>query len=306
MLEAPRDRPWFAFVNLMECHAPYLPPRPWNDLGPLGRARATIDARRYQSHAAVVDACLGHGDVPTSSLERMRHLYGRSIAMMDAWLGRVCDHLGGAGGLADTLVLVTSDHGENLGECGRLGHTLSVDERLLRVPLVAAGAALDEAGIDEVNTVADIPRLIASAVGLHRHPWSRPACPDGVVLAQNDGYSAINPAFAEIFAREWHLDAEAIERLDRPLAAAIGGRFKLVREVVDGRDADRLYDLDTDPLEQVDVRLHHLPETARLAAALDAADTERPTFAQTVNAPDPAVADSDPALVERLRLLGYL
>ena len=301
--EAPPDRPWFAFVNLMECHAPYLPPRPWNDLGVMGRARAVRDVRHHESHAAVVDACLGRRSVPAASIARMRHLYDRSVTMMDAWVGRVTDHLDASGMLDDTLVIVTSDHGENFGECGRVGHTLSVDERLLRVPLVAAGASLDGDAATHITSIADVPRLIATACGLRRHPWTRRACPDGIAIAQNDGYSAINPAFAELFAREWHLDAEGIERLDRPLTAAIDGRFKLVREQLEGRYAERLHDLDADPLEQVDVRLRHPDAAARLATALDAADAERSTRIPVSSA---GSTTTDPTMVERLRLLGYL
>lgn len=301
--EAPEDRPWFAFVNLMECHSPYLPPRPWNDLGPLGRALAARDVRRYQSHRAVVDACRGRLDVPERSVRRMRHLYQCAVSMMDGWLGRVGDHLASHSLWDDTLVVVTSDHGENLGECGRLGHALSVDERLLRVPLVVAGAGLD-AVPDDVRSIADVPRLVAGAAGLSRHPWSEPACPDGVAIAQNDGYRAVNPAFADVFAREWQLDAEAVEQLDRPRLAAIDSRFKLVREEVAGRPVDRLHDLEADPLEALDVRLRHPEEAARLVAALERADADRPAVLPAAAAAS-GVGD-DPAMVERLRLLGYL
>lgn len=301
---APADRPWFAFVNLMECHAPYLPPAPWNDLGPVQRMLAASDVRRHQSHAAVVDACLGRHTTPPRSLDRMRHLYGRSISMMDAWIGRFCDHLDTTGRLDDTLMVVTSDHGENLGECGMLGHTLSLDERLLRVPLVASGAGLDGSALgNDTISIADIPRLIATAAGLDRHPWARRACPDGVAVAQNDGYSAIHPAFATLFAQEWHLDETGIERLDLPLSAAVAHPFKLVRAVVDGRNEDRLYDLEADPLEEVDARLWNPDATERLEAALEAADAQR----RIVNsASAPMQQTHDPALVGRLRLLGYL
>lgn len=301
--EAPTDRPWFAFVNLMECHSPYLPPRPWNDLGPVDRVLAARDVRRYQSHGAVVAACRGQLAVPAGSRRRMRHLYGRAVSMMDGWLGRVGDHLSAHGMWDDTLVVVTSDHGENLGECGRLGHALSVDERLLRVPLLLAGAGLD-AVPDDVCSIADVPRLLAVALGIERHPWREPACPDGIAIAQNDGYRAVNPAFADVFAREWQLDADAVELLDRPRLAAVDGRFKLVREEVGDHVVDRLHDLAADPLETLDVRLRHPEEATRLAAALAAADDDRPTVLAAPAAG--SAAGHDPAVVERLRLLGYL
>ncbi|HYU58029.1 MAG TPA: sulfatase-like hydrolase/transferase, partial [Actinomycetota bacterium] len=47
-------KPFFAFVNLMETHRPYYPPRPWNDLGPAARWQAVGDVFRWQGHIEVV------------------------------------------------------------------------------------------------------------------------------------------------------------------------------------------------------------------------------------------------------------
>lgn len=299
--EAPSDRPWFAFVNLMECHSPYLPPRPWNDLGLVDRLRAVDDVRRYQSHSAVVGAATGGTVVPPSSLHRMRHLYGSAISMMDAWVGRVVERLSDRGALDDTVVVVTSDHGENLGEEGLLGHTLSVDERLLRVPMVAAGAGVD---LDGVVSIADVPRVIAESVGLDRHPWSRPASPEGFAVAQNDGYRAVHPAFGDMFQREWKLSAEAVEQLDRPMRAAIGSRYKLVRT----GPAQRLHDLVEDPFERVDVAAEHPDELTRLAEVLDRTDADLRFVSPSAGAAAPAASGHDAPgdLVDRLRLLGYV
>src|SRR5215210_3937390 len=71
--ELPRDRPFFWFVNLVECHSPYLPPKPYNDLGALDRLRAADEARRHLSLEAIWRSCLMDFDVPSEALERMRH-----------------------------------------------------------------------------------------------------------------------------------------------------------------------------------------------------------------------------------------
>ena len=57
----------------------------------------------------------------------MRHLYGRSVAYADDWLGRLLETLDGRGLLDETLVIATSDHGENLGENRLFGHAFSLD-----------------------------------------------------------------------------------------------------------------------------------------------------------------------------------
>jgi len=58
---------------------------------------------------------------------------------MDDWLANILESLDARGILDDTLVIVTSDHGENFGEGGLIGHGFSLDERLVHVPFVASG-----------------------------------------------------------------------------------------------------------------------------------------------------------------------
>src|SRR5437016_1832691 len=109
-----------------ECHSPYLPPRPYGDLSLLERLRAADDARRYYKLESIWRSCVGGFDMPDDALDRMRRLYRASIRYMDDWLARLLERLGAAGALDDTLVVVTSDHGENLGEGGLVAHGLSL------------------------------------------------------------------------------------------------------------------------------------------------------------------------------------
>src|SRR3712207_7990899 len=57
---------------------------------------------------------------------------------MDDWLGRVLEALDAKGALDDTLVILTSDHGENFGEGELICHAYSLDDRLIHVPFIAA------------------------------------------------------------------------------------------------------------------------------------------------------------------------
>ena len=60
----PGEGPDFWFVNLIECHSPYLPPKPWNDLGPLDRMRAAEEARRHLTMIEIWRVCVSEFDVP--------------------------------------------------------------------------------------------------------------------------------------------------------------------------------------------------------------------------------------------------
>jgi arylsulfatase A-like enzyme len=91
--------PWFAWVHLYDPHDPYTPPEPY---------RSRYAAEPYDGEIAYADAALG------------------------AFVAR----LRSAGALANTLIVITSDHGESLGEHGERTHGLFAYDVTLRVPLV--------------------------------------------------------------------------------------------------------------------------------------------------------------------------
>lgn len=298
-------RPFFWFVNLVECHSPYLPPRPYNDLSFLGRLRASEEARRYLTFTGILRTSAGAAPIPDPVLGRMRHLYARAVRSMDDWLARVLDDLERAGVLEDTVVLVTSDHGENLGEGELIGHALSLDDRLIRIPFVSSHPL----GLDDghVLSLTELPRLVAALTDLDGHPWGDAGPAQEVAVAQLDPMGGgVAPQLLQWIA-EWDLDEEGRSRLTLPATAAIDGRWKLVRR----GDEERLFDLDRDPLE-----LHPLDGVSdhrRLRTAVDAAVESRPVEGWTATSPGatPSPApDASPEELERLRrqmeVLGYL
>jgi arylsulfatase A-like enzyme len=295
-----RDKPFFWFVNLMECHSPYLPPRPFNDLGPIARVRAAREADRYLTVDAMHRYCERKLEIPAEAIERMRHLYARAVTMMDRLVGRLVEALDRAGLLDETLVIVTSDHGENLGENHLISHVLSLDDRLLRVPLISAGP-LPLAGDGLVSLVA-LPSLIAGAIGLDDHPWTDDALAEGAAVAQASTemlvpVTEIGPALG--------ISEDTIQTFARTMTCATDGRLKVVRDAA----GDRIYDLAADPLEATPVAEETLGDrsasVAPLRLAIDRAleaSSERP---QALDAAplDPAEAA---ALEERMRQLGYM
>ena len=291
-------QPTFWFVNLVECHSPYLPPRPYGRAGALARARAADEARRHLTLEGVWRACLSDFDVPDGALERMRALYAGSVSYLDDWLAGVLEALDRRGALDETLVLVTSDHGENFGEGGLLGHGWSLDDRLCRVPFVAAGPGAAEL---DVRSLVGVAGALAGTAGLEEHPWNEDG-PD-VAVAQFDppGHGRDDPRLHEA-ADRWGLGEAARERMFAPLTSATDGRRKLVRRGT----RDELYDLAADPLEQrpLDPAAH---DVASLRAALDHPATQLvagPVGEAT--APPAADADEIARLEEQMKLLGYM
>jgi arylsulfatase A-like enzyme len=293
------EAPFFWFVNLLECHSPYLPPKPYNDLGPLKRLRAAEEAREYLTFQAFWLSGLGLLDVPEEALERMRHLYARSIVALDDWLARLLANLDRHGLLDETIVIVTSDHGENFAECGGMrGHGFSLDNRLVRVPFVVAGPGVSDA--PPVFSCADLPALIASWAGIEEHPWE-PYRRRDVAVSQYQAQGRIGDQKVDENIARWNLDDEAIARLTCDMATATNGRLKLRRR----GGIESLYDLETDPLEAApQIPSGSEPGLDALRAALDDAEAAR-----AVSQPDVVAQESsgeDAELEAQMKLLGYL
>ncbi len=303
------DQPFFWFVNLVECHSPYLPPRPYNDLSAAQRVRAGESARRHLNLAGIWKSSAGGFDVPDPAIDQMRHLYARSIRSMDDWLGRVLTGLDERRLLDDTIVVITSDHGENLGEGNRMGHVFWLDDRLIRVPLVVAGPR--STTIPDSLSLADLPRWLADAIGLTDHPWDAPVgVRDGIAVSQSDALVGLDDARIEQNLDHWKMEGEAARfarwRLTTSSTAATDGRLKIVRE----GSEDWLYDLEADPLEATPALLTGIdpasPDSGRLKGLRAAVDRAAPTGDEARAWSGPDLPDDRADIEDRMRFLGYL
>jgi arylsulfatase A-like enzyme len=298
------ERPFMCFVNLIECHSPYLPPRPYAVGSALERVRVSNDSRKYLNLESIWTACIGGTEIPEAVLARFRRQYAASIRYMDDWIARLLEALDRSGKLDDTVIVVTSDHGENFGEAGLVSHAVSLDNRLLHVPFVVAGPG---AGRHELSSLAGLPRFLAESAGIADHPWPEDQLPAGVGVAQLDPVLAHDdPVARETVLDRWGLGEEALTRFTTPLTCAIAGRRKLLRR----GDEELWIDLDADPLELDPKPLSSVApaeadSVARLRSALahPAVTASRPFKGGEMEA---ASDDELRQLEEQMELLGYL
>ncbi|MEY2417507.1 MAG: hypothetical protein QOG90_187 [Actinomycetota bacterium] len=298
--------PFFLFVNLIECHSPYLPPKPFNPLGPVDRWRSAAEASKYLNVESIWRCSLGGFDVPDDAIARMRELHAASASQLDAWLARLLSALDRHGLVDETQIVLTSDHGENLGDGRLLGHAFSLDNRLIRVPLVTAGPA--SLPTDGVMSLTRLPRFIAESAGIDDHPFDD-GLPDGVAVAQLDAPGDGDHARCVAVTSGWGLGPDAATRMGTSVVCATDGRFKLLRPQGTGARAaglpeELLIDVDADPLEVAPTTPTAVDDAtlAKLRRALDiAAESERPKTPVPSSAPA-----EDEALAEQLRHLGYL
>jgi arylsulfatase A-like enzyme len=303
-IDAWNGQPTFWFVNLTECHSPYLPPRPWNDLPALERARAALDLQRHLSFISICLYACGAHQISAESFARLQHLYNRAVSYMDDWLGRVLEALRNRGILDGTLVILTSDHGENFGEQGLIAHGFSLDQRLTNVPLVMAGPGAPPE--DRVITLAELPRIITAAAGITDAPYLADELPAGIAVSQYDPMGTLEHEKMQEFMRDHHLTEAEVEPMTAFLSSASDGRHKLVVR----NDEEFVHDLAADPEERVKLAVDPSdPQVAALRAALRHPATGGPEEQAPVKAAsdgaEPSQEDVE-AIERQMRLLGYM
>jgi len=323
--------PYFIFLHGYDCHRPYLHAGPWHHafgadydgsvdalmsggrsaeqvydgvfypdfpiehfthevgdpiVDPGGYLRIADWARRSDEGVPLSEADIAH----------LRDHYDGGALAADLQVGRFLEALDARGLLENTLVIATSDHGEDLHDHGFFNHRAVLRDSTTRVPLVLWGAPVPEsargtsrAGL--AQAVDLVPTLLAAAGA---------QAPAGL-----PGRDLLSDAEApSVIFQEGILDQ----------FAARGGRWRLVLRGVplafEGFDAAlalapmtpewfALYDLESDPLERENALAGHLEEAEALRAAMIAWRAGRDRSDQRGAPPE------DPALRELLRSRGY-
>ncbi|HTL04981.1 MAG TPA: sulfatase, partial [Gemmatimonadales bacterium] len=122
----PAGHPFFVFVNYWDAHAPYVPSPPF-DTAFTGSRVGWKDRNAFLLFSTPVTA---------SEAAAERTVYDQAIASQDHAIGQLLARLQEQGLLDNTLLVVTSDHGEEFGEHGLLDHGTSLNPAVLWVPLV--------------------------------------------------------------------------------------------------------------------------------------------------------------------------
>jgi arylsulfatase A-like enzyme len=162
--QRPRNRPFFAFLNYNDAHSPYEVP----DLSTPGfglRPTSYRDRLVLQQWLGLDKSRLSYHDVQLAN-----DVYDDSIAYLDRRLGAVLSALERRGVLENTLVIVTSDHGEHLGDHLLFFHGCSLYRQLIQVPLVIVDPARVPQGhvIAEPVSLRDVPATAVDLLGLEQ------------------------------------------------------------------------------------------------------------------------------------------
>jgi len=264
-------RPFFLLANYLEPHLEYRPPRRLAE-------EFLPDDVDYETAMEVPqqpwEYLAGNVTLGDRDLEVLRGLYRAEIAHVDEQLAAIRDALVAAGEWEDTILVVTADHGENIGDHGMMDHQYCLYDTLVHVPLVIHGGAFTGGDdLTDLVSLADLAPTLLDVAGIDA-PEARSTFqgrsfhPDADAPAREfvvGEYTAPMPSMA---ALERHVDdlPESVYTFDRSLRAIRTEEYKLVR----GSDGSRrLYDLRTDPGETRDVTADEPETVARLERRLD-------------------------------------
>jgi arylsulfatase A-like enzyme len=242
------EKPYFAFINYMEAHLPCTPAAPYLERM-AGGPESARETGNGISWADLWCYTFGQKELSEARLARGRLKYAACVAELDALFEDLLSSLEKAGCLENTVVILTADHGEHLGEHHLLDHQYSLYEPLIRVPLLACGPGLLEPGREaRPVTNCDIFPTLLEVAGIN--------CPEEI---GDKAKSLLHPEEERIrvaelpaFPTHWFsLVSKKYAGFDprpfaRTLRAAYKGKFKLIASS-DGRH--ELYDLSADPDE---------------------------------------------------------
>ncbi len=130
--ERDNNSPFFAYIHYQEPHSIYFPPRPYRKRFFDGSWVEESQYRKFDH----IGYFAGRVRFTKQELDHYQQLYDGEIAYLDWRLGRLFDRLRQQNLLDRTVVMVTADHGESMGENGFLWHALCLYDPLIRVPLI--------------------------------------------------------------------------------------------------------------------------------------------------------------------------
>ena len=268
-----------AWLHYMEPHDPYTPPRDLRPTPPPGVRPAIAEgwvgdlARRMGKRDAT--------PLSPVEVEYLKRLYDAEITAWDRALASLLASLEELGVRESTVLVVTSDHGEEFLEHGRLTHATQLYDETLRVPLVIAGPGITAGRVVEPAQGIDLFPTVARLLGI--------ASPAN--LPGQDLLGTLEPR--EVVSET----ASALTPDGSPtdLSSLRTPRWKLIEAPrISHRE---LYDLERDPGEHAD-RWGTVPDGEALRARLDRFRASAP--------PPPRADRNDSGLDEKLRTLGYV
>ena len=292
----------FLYIHSDQTHYPYMPPLKFRKL--------FCDRSRDQLFAVNQDREKYVGGITPMGEEDfavLRSLYEAELAFFDHCLGNFIKWMHKNNMMDNVLLVVTADHGENLGEHGLIGHGLCLYDTVTKVPLVVFDNSIKKSGVVRTQVqLNDLFPTILNAAGIPHEEIpddidgsdlagiNEMEYHDRVVIAEHsmqsikifqDKVPGISPDFEKNFRRRLHMI-----------------RFQDHKFIWSSNGSHEFYDLNNDPQELINI----------YDSERDKADQYEKMLFEKVNEFDGAeqsrdeLQDTDEEITKRLRELGYM
>lgn len=224
------EEPFFGFINLNSAHSPYDPPEPfksqleedfesWDEVD-IDTAKDLADDGGYRFMMNELDAT-------EEEWELVKRWYDGEISYIDNLLGELLEYLKKENLYEDTLIFVTSDHGEHFGEHGLAYHQFSLRNELLEVPLILKGTSTENpSNTSGLVSLVDLAPTILDAAGAEpidsmqgRSLFSKPV-PEAVYAEYGKPYPPLRDRLSKY---------GKFDQYDRGLQAVITDEYKLIQ-----------------------------------------------------------------------------
>jgi arylsulfatase A-like enzyme len=286
--------PFLIFVNLIDLHYPYFAPI----------THAIAFGGKREDYRAIIDPRNGKSEIRIiAGAEQLDYakivpFYDGALHYVDGVVGGIFSWLRSEGTYDRSMIIVTSDHGEHLGENGRFSHQLSVEEELLRIPLLIKYPDNKRAGTEDDNPYVsslDLYRTILSAGTADRSDLDQGSLSQD--LSEPNSFER-SWALAEYYYSDRYLQNFVYQSPDFDIES-----HKTVRRVLYSRGQRHVFhDLNlasTEAMEPGTTKVSPDGEASRWLKAYVGRIDEKPALKRSSK-------PQDPMFLEGLKQLGYV
>lgn len=278
-----RERPFFLWCHYFDPHLPYAPPQAFMPEGP-------VDAGIGPAFDNVQGIRTGRFKPSEDEKEWIRRLYLGEVRYVDSEVGRLLRSIAELGPAEETLIVLTSDHGEEFWEHGKFEHGHTLYQELIHVPwIITLPGRLAPTVVEEPVSVASLLPTLLKLLDLPLDPGEFTEPP--LELAGTPSRDA-PPVFSAGMLYAPHGEA------------VLHDRWKLIR--TPSRDASLLFNLAADPAETDDRSALEADRLPDLRGLLDGWLANSQDVRNRLDVRDSAPLDLPEETIEHLEKLGYL
>ncbi|TDI88469.1 MAG: hypothetical protein E2O77_11195 [Caldithrix sp.] len=303
-----REKPFYLFIHYIDAHNPLKAPRPFRFKYLTKKMRSQIDMAKIQKVADNPLVCFTDGlELTETEIHALTCLYDEEINYLDYKIGELVDHLKKRNLLEDSLLILTADHGEHLGEHGMYSHVASLYEPIVHIPLILRYPAVvkpETVSHQPVQHIDIFPTILESTDLDKRNSATGTGRSLFKSLEKN---AASRTLFAEWEGRIPHFVRDRLndkngERIEQKFTNKLWmSRTSDYKLIADSRDQFELYNTKNDPDEQMNLCEKEPTNFTKLRTALESW-RDSTTREQTSESYD----YSEETLKKHLKALGYL